>query len=314
MIAENMIIALNAVWPLFFYLILGKICVKGGICREDFMAGINRLVFYILLPFTLFRNIYSLKGMELELAGGFAFSFISLIALFLILMAVVPLFEKDGRRSGVIVQALFRSNVIFYAIPLTESICGQEGAAMASLIVAFLTPFYNILSVIALEHFNGKKAGIRRTLLKVLTNPMIIGAILGGILMVMPFSLPEFFMTPVRNIANIATPMALFALGGTFHLERTGKEMRYIGGILFVKLIVIPAAILGIMMLFDLTTMERIIVFLLYATPTATASYAMAENMGGDAQLAGRLVVLGTAASIVTLFFWILLMKTAGII
>ena len=313
MILQNMLIALNAVAPLFIYMLLGKLCVVKGVCKEDFMPGINRLVFYLLLPFTLFRNIYNLRGMKFEFAGGFIYCFVCVILLFFILMLVVPRFEPDGRRRGVVVQALFRSNVIFYAIPLAESILGPEGASMASLIVAFLTPFYNVLSVIALEHFNGKKSSAVQTFLKVLKNPMIIGAIIGGILAMMPFALPDFILTPVKNVASMATPLALFSLGGTFHLEKSGKDLRYIIRLLVVKLILIPGVVLSGMYALGLSSSEMVIVFLIFATPTATASYAMAENMGGDAALAGKIVVLGTAASIVTLFFWIFLLKTFGL-
>jgi len=40
----------------------------------------------------------------------------------------------------------------------------------------------------------------------------------------------------------------------------------------------------------------------------------MAQNMGGDGELAAQFVVLSTVASVVTLFFWIYFMNTIGYI
>ena len=55
-------------------------------------------------------------------------------------------------------------------------------------------------------------------------------------------------------------------------------------------------------------------IFEMYATPVATASYSMAQNMGGDGELAGQFVVLSTAASVVTIFLWVYLFTNIGLI
>ena len=38
----------------------------------------------------------------------------------------------------------------------------------------------------------------------------------------------------------------------------------------------------------------------------------MAQNMGGDGELAGQFVVISTAVSMFTLFLWIFFMKSGG--
>jgi hypothetical protein len=43
----------------------------------------------------------------------------------------------------------------------------------------------------------------------------------------------------------------------------------------------------------------------MFASPAAVSSYTMAQQMDGDAELAGQLVVFTTVFSLVTLFFWI---------
>ena len=70
------------------------------------------------------------------------------------------------------------------------------------------------------------------------------------------------------------------------------------------KMVILPAIILAVATLLGFSGVERFVYFEMYATPVATASYAMAQNMGGDGELAGQFVVLSTVASIVTIFLW----------
>ena len=53
-------------------------------------------------------------------------------------------------------------------------------------------------------------------------------------------------------------------------------------------------------------------VFGVFASPTAVNSFTMAQQMGGDAELAGDIVVTTSAASILTMFLWIFLFKSLG--
>ena len=51
---------------------------------------------------------------------------------------------------------------------------------------------------------------------------------------------------------------------------------------------------------------------ILLVTPTALASYTMAEQMGGDAELANEIVTVGTVASMPTIFLWMFIFKQLG--
>lgn len=75
---------------------------------------------------------------------------------------------------------------------------------------------------------------------------------------------------------------------------------------------VVPAIMLLLGWALGFDAMERFVVFTLYATPVATATFPMAQAMGADAELAGEEVVLSTTLSVVTLFFWITLMQNMG--
>ena len=49
-----------------------------------------------------------------------------------------------------------------------------------------------------------------------------------------------------------------------------------------------------------------------FASPTAVNSFTMAQQMGGDAELAGDTVVVTSAVSMLTMFLWVFLFKSLG--
>ena len=92
------------------------------------------------------------------------------------------------------------------------------------------------------------------------------------------------------------------------------KNLKYLVPTLGFKLIVLPAIMLYLGYMVGLRELELFLLVAVYGTPVAAASYAMAQNMGGDGDLAGEFVVLSTVASTVTLFLWIIFLKSVGLI
>ena len=79
---------------------------------------------------------------------------------------------------------------------------------------------------------------------------------------------------------------------------------------LALKLIVLPAIVLGVSLLLPFSAAQRFMWIVVFAAPIATASYPMADAMGCDGRLAGELVTTSTLASVVTLFLWVLINNT----
>ena len=182
------------------------------------------------------------------------------------------------------------------------------------MMVAIVIPIYNITAVIILEMFHGGKAKMSVLLKNVCTNPLIIGAMAGLFFYLLNIKLPASVETPISQFAALSTPLALFVLGGTLHFSAIRHNLKYVVPSMTLKLLVLPAIITVIATVLGFNNLERFILFELYATPVATASYSMAQNMGGDGELAGQFVVLSTAASVVTIFLWVFLFTGIGFI
>ncbi|MBO6239265.1 MAG: AEC family transporter [Butyrivibrio sp.] len=309
---ENLQIATNAVIPFMVYILLGMIAKKSGAVKESFLKELNGVVFKIFFPFIMFNNLYDVDFNRLSDAGYVAFAFAATLIVIFACFFIVPLFVKENPRRGVVMQAIFRSNSVLFAIPLTESVFGKEGAVMASIMVAFIVPLYNIASVAILEYFRGGRVSFPVLLKNILKNPLIIGAIAGVIFNILPVTMPTSLVKPIAELNNMATPLSLFVLGGSLHAANIKRDIRPLCIGIALKLAIIPSIMVTAMSLIGISGAELFVVFCMFATPVAAASYPMAQSMGGDADLAGEYVLLSTLLSIVTIFFWILILKNFG--
>ena len=103
--------------PLFLFIVLGKILKNLKVYDDQFVDSANKLLFNVLLPVLVFRSIYVNdyhKEFDLKLV---LFNLAMLLAAAVVSWIVVPFFEKDNRRRGVIIQSLFRNNYVLIGIP-----------------------------------------------------------------------------------------------------------------------------------------------------------------------------------------------------
>ncbi len=309
---ENLMIATAAVVPFIVYILMGAIAKRAGMVKEAFLKELNNVAFKVFFPFIMFDNLYDADFSTLQGSFYVLFAVIATACLITLAVLIVPRLEKENARRGVIIQAVFRSNTVLYAIPLVQSVFGDTGAAKASILVAFVVPLYNIVSVIVLEYYRGGKVSVGKMLLNILKNPLIIGAIAGAVFNILPVTMPSPLVKPIAQLSSMATPLALFVLGGTLHLSDVKKNRRVLALGSLVKLILVPALMAFIMYRLSFDPIELFVVFCTFATPVAAASYPMAQSMGGDGDLAGEYVMVTTLLSIVTIFTWILVLKNFG--
>lgn len=114
------------------------------------------------------------------------------------------------------VQGIFRSNYILFGLPMAASLYGTANTGTTAVLIAFVIPLFNRLSVVALEYLRGGKVSVKRIFAGVITNPLIVGALVAFAFVLIGIQLPTVVEQTVRDISKIATPLALIILGGSF--------------------------------------------------------------------------------------------------
>ena len=198
-------------------------------------------------------------------------------------------------------------------VPIVMNIFGNGNIGIPTMMITVIVPIYNVLAVSALETFRGGQIALLPILKGVLKNPMILGAILGVTLLILGVEVPAPVLKPIGQIAAATTPIALIILGASFKFGSTHAHRRQLLGVVFARLIIVPAVMLSIAaFVLEFRGIDFVTLIAIFGTPCAIASFAMAQQMGGDEELAGSCVVFTSALSCLTMFGWILLFKTLG--
>jgi len=310
---ESFLIALNAVMPFFIYIAFGYLVRTIGIADESFLKKLNQMVFKVFFPIMMFCNLYTVNPGEGFHGRLIATALLSLMVVIGISVLIVPHIVRENPRRGVVIQALYRSNVALFMIPLTASLYGESSQALATMLLAFMVPLYNVMAVIILEVYRNGDINPVALLKNIIKNPMICGAAAGFLCFLLKIKIPACVMKPLQQYSDLCTPLGMFVLGGTLKFSRFRTDLRCVTTTLAVKMVVIPAVMLGVGFAMGFSPVERFNLLAIYATPVAASSYPMAQSMGGDGDLAGELVVMSTLFSVVTLFWWIYGLDSLGL-
>lgn len=312
---QNFLISFNVVCPIFIMMLLGLFMKRIKLLSDTTVKQINTAIFKVFLPMMIFKNVYESEIAEIFNPKLIMFAVVCVIICIAVLFIIVPAVEKDNSRRGVLIQGIFRSNFVIFGIPVSEALCGDAVSGSAAVLIAVIIPIFNFMAVVTLEVFNGNKPNILKIIKAIATNPLIIGSLLGIAVNFSGIRFPTVIETSIKNIASIATPLALVMLGASINLKAIGKNiLPIICGVLG-KLVIVPAVFLAFaIFVFNFRGPELAILISLFASPAAVSSFTMAQQMGGDGELAGQLVMFGTVVSVFTMFLWIFTVMQMGLI
>ena len=311
---QHFIVALKAIIPLFILIGMGIYVRWRKMLTDTELQHVNAMVFRVFFFCMMFYNMYTTTIATAFRPRLMAFTVTALFVMLLISGIVVCPVEKDNRSRGAMLQGLFRSNFVLLGLPLVENIFGPEAVAVPTMMIAVVSPIYNIVSIFMLESFRGKgNFSLASSFVKVLQNPMIVGALLGLFFLITGISVPEPLLKPVRQIAYCTSPVALLILGASFRFGTVSEEKRNLAILVLGRLLVIPALVMGTAYYMGFRGVDFVTILCIFATPCAVASFAMAQQLGSNAELAGNGVVVTSAFSSITLFFWVVLFKALGV-
>lgn len=314
---DSFLLSFNLVFPMFLLLATGKLSRKTNLLTSESTDRLNALVFKIFLPVSIFKNVYNSSVSEVFDKKLIAFGIISIVACFLLLI-LFTLGCKNRKSRGVLIQGIYRSNFLIFGLPVAESFYPDGSlSGKASVLIAIIVPLFNGLAVIALEMFKEKRQNGIKMFLDILKNPLIIGSALGFVALFLKeagFLLPDAVYKTVSDLSAAATPLALIALGASLDFSKIKGESKYLIWGLLGKLVLSPAVFIGAAVLLGFRDRELAIILAMFASPASVSSYTMAQQMGADDDLAAELVVIGTAVSLITVFLWVSLIASSGLI
>jgi predicted permease len=317
------IFSINCVAPVFLIIAVGFLLKRLGVINHSLVDAFNTIAFNVALPLLLFRDIARADIRELFAPAFILYAVIATIAGFALTWLFAERFIKNKSVIGSFVQGSYRGNYAIIGLFLIINILGHSGKG--ALITAFAVPVYNILAVVVLSARSKKpqQARIIPTLRNIAKNPLIIGILAGlpfSFWNIPLFSYPQahFAAVTIEYLAAIANPLALLAIGASISLAKIRADLPKALAATIIKLVASPALFTGIAYLLreplGFSGEDILVLFIMFAVPTAVASYIMASKMNNDEDLAANIVLLTSLLSVFTLTFGIYLLKSGGMI
>ncbi len=301
------------VLPVFLVIGLG-FGVKGtGLVNRDFLFQLNRLIYYLALPLMLFYKIAT---------ADFSVSFNGPQVLAIILATAIGFSLSYGYGAlrayaptvrGAFAQACCRGNLAYVGLPIIFNAYGEEGLASGGVLMGFVVLVINIFSVLALllpHRSSGSTAALRFMARQVVGNPLIISCFAGILWSLAQLGMPVVLDRALNIVAGMALPLALLSIGATFSLDQIRGDLPKALQAVGFKLIGMPLLAAACLLMLGVHGRDLSIGIIFAGTPTATAAYILAQQMHGDAELSGTIIMLSTLLSVFTYTIVLFAIKT----
>jgi predicted permease len=234
-------------------------------------------------------------------------------ATFLLIWTLARFWIHKGENLGVFVQGSFRSNFAIVGFAVIWNLFGEEGLARAVMILAFIMPLYNLLAIIVLTvTTHQKKLSVRTLLCRVITNPLMISALIAVMFSLLRWRLHPVLFNTAEILSRLALPLALLGIGGSLNLEAIRSASKMAVAASLIKIVLLPAAVTCGAVCLGFRGQELGILFILFGCPTAVASFVMADAMGANDKLAGNIILISTLGAVFTMTAGIVVLKSLG--
>ena len=313
---ENLIFSLNATIPVFLLMVLGLALRKIGWIDEAFASRMNKFVFRVPLPVLLFQDLATVDFYEMW-DGRFVLFCFAVTFLGIVIAGLLSLLLKNRRIQGEFIQASYRSSAALLGIAFIQNIYGSAG--IAPLMIIGSVPLYNIMAVAVLSFFSPERkkldgGTVKKTLKGIVTNPIIIGILVGMIWSLLRLPLPEIAAKTVSSIGATATPLGLMAMGASFDFRKALGQKGPALAASFLKLIGFCAVFLPIAAAMGFRQEKLVAILIMQGSATTVSCYVMAKNMNHEGTLTSSVVMLTTLGSAFTVTAWLYILKSLGLI
>lgn len=293
--------------PVFLIVLLGWVLARTGFLTRGALQEINQLSYWFGLPALLFHRLATASP-EFDAVGGLLLALAGATLAGILVGGVVAAALGLPRPAvGTFIQGVFRGNLAFIGLPVV--LYAFAGAPMAgvgaesSALLAFgpTVVLYNVLAVAVLlapSAQGGLAAGLARAAYGMVSNPILIACVAGVAYSLAGLEMPGVVGRTLSALGQMALPLALVCIGGALYWTRVRGQLLRAGLAALLKVSVLPALGLGLAWWLGLSPEHTRIVGILLACPTASASYLLASQLGGDGGLASSIVVLSTLLAV----------------
>lgn len=290
-------LTIKALVPVILLIVLGYALKRTMITAESFWSEAERLSYRVLLPALFLHSLATADTDHLPARALAAVLIASTVAVAVLVVACRPLLRlKDDAFTSVFQGSIRFNNYI--GVTIAGGLFGTQGIAFAAVCNAAIVPTVNVLCVLVFARFGSARPSLSGVVKQLVTNPLILACAGGILLRALDLSLPPGIAPAIQALGAASMPLGLLCIGAAL---RFGAARSWTAPILAsssVKFALMPAATFLAAQLVGLGSHALIIAVLFQALPTASSSYIMARQLGGDAPLMAGITATQTLLGI----------------
>jgi malonate transporter and related proteins len=253
--------------------------------------------------------ISSIQSIELQMSV-LAKVIISVALPTLIIAALVTYYKKDdtpGTRFTSIFQGSIRYNTyIFFG--LGGSLFKQEGLSLVASISALMIIITNILSVLVFYHYIPREGEDKNLIIKMskglASNPLIISSFIGLFLNYFEIKMSPGILKTLNSLSGSAFAIGCLIIGSALRFDFKNYSTQEIKDMAFsisIKLLLFPMLTVIVTKILGVTGVAKFVCILFAGLPTATNSYILSRQLGGDYVMMSNIITITTVLSLFTL-------------
>ncbi len=314
-----MIDVLNLALPYFGLIFIGYVCSKSRGLPEAGLAWMNFFLMYVSLPALVFRILARTPFQELNNLPFVVATTLGTASAFTLALFGSKLIGKLSiREASMAALAGGYGNIGYMGPGLALATFGTQAAVPVALVFCFDTIFLFSAAPLLMVLTDGKQRPLLPTIgliaKQILLHPLIVASYTGALFAAFHIQPPVAVDSMLQFLQSAAAPVALFALGVTVALRPFNKVPWEVPGLVFVKLVLHPLIVFGLLMLLGPFPPEWAASALLLASlPTALNVFVIARQYNTWVESASAAVLVGTVMSVVTLTSILWLIKTGVI-
>lgn len=300
---------LDAFVPAFGLLALGAV-LKRRLLRDDAVwAGIEKLIFWVLLPSLLVVAIGSVRLGEVPIFGMMVAIWGALGIGTVVSVWLSRRFRQPHKSmTSVLMGGIRFNNLVGFAI--AGAMFGLPGLALGGLATGMIVPFVQVVTTTAFALGDGGRVRPWRLLKQLALNPLILACVVGFAVAGLG-GLPVGVRPLMEALGRASVALGLLAVGAALTLGALTDRVALQLWTAALKLVAVPGLTLLFCMGLGLDSLATAMAVLFMALPTASSSYVMARAMGGDAPLMAAITSSQHLLSVITLPLWLLVVQAA---
>ena len=301
---------ISTILSVLLLVVVGHLIKMRAFVPVSFWDSLSKICYWILFPGLLF-NLTSTASLSAAFILPFSLTLL-IAATSMVIYGFLAgrLIGANGPATSSLVQAGLRHNG-FLMLAFVQGAFGVAALEIGAIAIAVLVPISNIFAVIIifLLREGNQDAHLGRAIMAELArNPLMGAIILGGIVNFLSIPVPDFISGAANILGSAALPMLLLCVGASIRISALRAHSVALVLAVLAKLLVLPVVMMLVGSTFGLDKDVLLVLAVLAVAPTATSSFTLAQELGGDAPLMAEIITVQTLVAAVGIPAWVLLM------